>query len=71
MQSVAAQRPYFFDQVRRSPNSAWTNSRADRTPVRRVAGYTTRRRRLPDLRQGSMVVQAEAVADYLRENAQD
>ena len=67
MQSVAAQRPYFFDHIGASPTGAWMSSTS--SPGAAIAG-----RRLPlddaeylILGQGSMITQAEAVADYLRD----
>jgi pyruvate-ferredoxin/flavodoxin oxidoreductase len=67
MQSVAAQRPYFFDESRHWPNSAWTNTPAHGPPIRprgQQLSPTTPTGVI--LGMGSMVVQAEAVADHLR-----
>jgi len=68
MQAVAAQRPYFFDHI---------NSIADQVmdeyyqltgrSYSRVADYQLDDAEYVIVGQGSMVVQAEAVADYLRE----
>ncbi|MDX1981507.1 MAG: 2-oxoacid:acceptor oxidoreductase family protein [Bryobacteraceae bacterium] len=68
MQSVAAQRPYFFDHIAALTTQAMaefyelTGRRYDRVSTYRVedADYLI-------VGQGSMVVTAEAVADYLRE----
>ncbi len=68
MQSVVAQRPYFFDHIREFTDQAMdefyqlTGRRYHRVDSYRLddADYVI-------LGQGSMIVQAEAVADYLRE----
>jgi pyruvate-ferredoxin/flavodoxin oxidoreductase len=68
MQSVVAQRPYFFDHIRELSEQAMdefyelTGRRYHRASAYRAedADYII-------LGQGSMIVQAEAVADYLRD----
>jgi pyruvate-ferredoxin/flavodoxin oxidoreductase len=68
MQAVAAQRPYFFDHIAQITDDcmdeyhALTGRRYDRIGQYRMddADYVI-------VGQGSMVVQAEAVADYLRD----
>jgi pyruvate-ferredoxin/flavodoxin oxidoreductase len=68
MQSVVAQRPYFFDHVAAIADQVMdeyyglTGRR-----YRRVSGYRMDDAEYVILGQGSMIVQAEAVADYLRE----
>ncbi len=68
MQAVAAQRPYFFDHIKAITEQAMdeyyglTGRR-----YRRVSGYRVEDADYLILGMGSMVVQAEAVADYLRE----
>ncbi|MEL7448618.1 MAG: 2-oxoacid:acceptor oxidoreductase family protein [Pseudomonadota bacterium] len=68
MQSVAAQRPYFFDHVRELADQAFDDFHT--LTGRRYAPVMTYRADDADyliLGQGSMVVTAEAVADYLRD----
>ena len=68
MQSVVAQRPYFFDHI-----AAITDQVMDEfyqltgRRYQRVSGYRMDDAEYVILGQGSMIVQAEAVADYLRE----
>ena len=68
MQSVAAQRPFFFDHIRELAERAFTEYEAltgrRYTPV---MGYRTEDADFLLLGQGSVVPTAEAVADYLRE----
>ena len=68
MQSVAAQRPFFFDHVRELTERAFEEFHA--LTGRRYARVMTYRVVDADyliLGQGSMIPSAEAVADYLRE----
>jgi pyruvate-ferredoxin/flavodoxin oxidoreductase len=68
MQSVAAQRPFFFDHIRELAERAFTEYEA--LTGRRyepVMGYRTEDADYILLGQGSVVPTAEAVADYLRE----
>ncbi len=69
MQSVAAQRPYFFDHIPRLADQVMAEYEA-LTGRRhaRVSGYRWEDAEYLILGQGSMTVQAEAVADYLRES---
>jgi pyruvate-ferredoxin/flavodoxin oxidoreductase len=68
MQSVAAQRPYFFDHIRSLTDDAFeafyqlTGRRYER-----VMGYRTEDADYLIFGQGSLIPTAEAVADYLRE----
>jgi pyruvate-ferredoxin/flavodoxin oxidoreductase len=67
MQSVVAQRPYFFDHIRELGERAMEEYYAlTGRRYRRVSGYRVEDADYIILGQGSMVVQAEAVADYLR-----
>jgi pyruvate-ferredoxin/flavodoxin oxidoreductase len=68
MQAVAAQRPYFFDHVEELAERC-LDEFAELTGrrYRRVATYRTEDAEWIILGMGSMIVQAEAVADYLRE----
>lgn len=68
MQSVAAQRPYFFDHIPELADRVMAEY-AELTGRRyaRVSGYRWEDAEYLILGQGSMTVQAEAVADYLRE----
>ncbi len=67
MQSVVAQRPYFFDHI-----SEFTDQAMDEffqltgRRYQRISGYKVDDADYVILGQGSMIVQAEAVADYLR-----
>ncbi len=67
MQSVAAQRPFFFDHVAGIADRAMEEF-AELTGRRyqRVSGYRMEDAEYVILGQGSVVVTAEAVADYLR-----
>ena len=68
MQTVAAQRPYFFDHVEALADGAMEDYfRLTGRRYQRVSGYKTDDADYVILGQGSMIVQAEAVADYLRE----
>ena len=68
MQSVAAQRPFFFDAIPELAEQAFAEY-AELTGRRyaRVAGYRTEDADYLLLAQGSVIPTAEAVADYLRE----
>jgi pyruvate-ferredoxin/flavodoxin oxidoreductase len=68
MQATAGQRPYFFDHIE-DITDACMEEYAGLTGRRyaRVAGYKTADADWLIIGQGSMIVQAEAVADYLRE----
>jgi len=69
MQAVAAQRPYFFDHIAALADQCmeeYFNLTGRR--YRRASGYRLEDADYVILGQGSMVVQAEAVADYLRES---
>jgi pyruvate-ferredoxin/flavodoxin oxidoreductase len=69
MQSVAAQRPFFFDHVRELADRAFAEFHA--LTGRRYAPVTTWRCEDADyllLGQGSVIPSAEAVADYLRDS---
>ena len=69
MQAVAGQRPYFFDHVEALADQVMDEYQAlTGRRYRRVSGYRTEDAEYLILGQGSMVVQAEAVADYLRES---
>jgi pyruvate-ferredoxin/flavodoxin oxidoreductase len=67
MQAVAAQRPYFFDEVETLADRCMAEY-ADLTGRKyaRVSGWKTEDADYLILGMGSMVVQAEAVADFLR-----
>ncbi len=68
MQSVVAQRPYFFDHVQDLSEQAMAEYYAlTGRQYQRVATYRIDDADYIILGQGSMVVQAEAVADYLRD----
>ncbi len=68
MQAVAAQRPYFFQHIADISDVVMAEYH-DLTGrrYRRVSGYRNDDADYLILGQGSMIVQAEAVADYLRE----
>lgn len=68
MQSVAAQRPYFFDHIPELTERAFSEFH-DLTGRRydRVRTYRTEDAEYLILGQGSLIPSAEAVADYLRE----
>ncbi|MBB4198020.1 pyruvate ferredoxin oxidoreductase [Rhodoblastus sphagnicola] len=67
MQAVAAQRPYFFDEVRQLADTCM-DEYAELTGRRysRLSSYRCEDAEYVIFGMGSMVVQAEAVADYLR-----
>lgn len=68
MQAVAGQRPYFFDHIEGIADRAmdeYYNLTGRR--YRRASGYAIDDAEYLILGQGSMVTQAEAVTDYLRE----
>jgi pyruvate-ferredoxin/flavodoxin oxidoreductase len=69
MQSVAAQRPFFFDHIAGITDKVPWMSSIELTGrrYRRVSTYRTEDAEYLILGQGSMMVTAEAVADYLRE----
>jgi pyruvate-ferredoxin/flavodoxin oxidoreductase len=68
MQSVVAQRPYFFDHIASIADQVMDEFyQLTGRRYRRVSGYRMEDAEYVILGQGSMVVQAEAVADYLRE----
>ncbi len=68
MQAVAAQRPYFFDHIADIADSAMDEYHTlTGRRYHRVSGYRNDDADYLILGQGSMIVQAEAVADYLRE----
>jgi pyruvate-ferredoxin/flavodoxin oxidoreductase len=68
MQSVAAQRPYFFDHITAITNQAMDEFYAlTGRRYNRVSTYRTEDAEYLILGMGSMLVTAEAVADYLRE----
>lgn len=68
MQSVAAQRPYFFDHIRELTDTAF-NDFYELTGRRyqRVNGYRVEDAEYLLIGQGSVVATAKVVADYLRE----
>jgi pyruvate-ferredoxin/flavodoxin oxidoreductase len=68
MQSVAAQRPYFFDHIQAITDQAMEDFYAlTGRRYARVSTYRTEDAEYLILGQGSMIVTAEVVADYLRE----
>jgi len=68
MQSVVAQRPYFFDHIREFSEQAMEEFyQLTGRRYQRIEGYKLDDADYVILGQGSMIVQAEAVADYLRE----
>ena len=68
MQATAAQRPYFFDHIRDlSENVMAEYASLTGRYYGRIAEYRCDDADYVILGQGSMIVQAEAVADYLRE----
>lgn len=68
MQAVAAQRPYFFDHIDTLVEQCMEEYHGlTGRRYQRVSGYRTEDAEWIILGQGSMIVQAEAVADYLRE----
>jgi pyruvate-ferredoxin/flavodoxin oxidoreductase len=67
MQSVVAQRPYFFDHIEAIADQCMAEySELTGRAYQRVKGYRMDDADYVILGQGSMIVQAEAVADYLR-----
>ncbi|WP_120798759.1 2-oxoacid:acceptor oxidoreductase family protein [Thiocapsa rosea] len=68
MQAVAAQRPYFFDHIEPIAEQVMDEFHAlTGRRYQRVGGYRLEDADYLILGQGSMLTQAEAVADYLRE----
>ncbi len=68
MQAVAAQRPYFFEHVEELTDRSMAEfSELTGRRYKRVDTYKTEDADWILLGMGSMIVQAEAVADYLRE----
>ena len=69
MQSVVAQRPYFFDHIADIAEEVMEEYyQLTGRRYRRVSCYRMDDAEYVILGQGSMIVQAEAVADYLRES---
>jgi len=69
MQAVAGQRPYFFQHISAIADGVMDEYHAlTGRRYSRVSGYKTEDADYLILGQGSMIVQAEAVADYLRES---
>ena len=67
MQAVAAQRPYFFEHISALADEAMQQyGELTGRHYSRVGSYKTEDADYLILGQGSMIVQAEAVADYLR-----
>jgi pyruvate-ferredoxin/flavodoxin oxidoreductase len=67
MQSVVAQRPYFFDHIAAIADQCMAEyGELTGRAYQRVKGYAMDDAEYVILGQGSMIVQAEAVADYLR-----
>ena len=67
MQAVAAQRPYFFDEAQPLADRCMADyAELTGRKYARVSGWKTDDADYVILGMGSMVVQAEAVADYLR-----
>ena len=68
MQAVAAQRPYFFEHINEITEQAMEEYyQLTGRRYRRVSSYKDKDADYLIVGQGSMVVQAEAVVDYLRE----
>ncbi|MDX1627844.1 MAG: pyruvate ferredoxin oxidoreductase, partial [Fulvivirga sp.] len=68
MQSVAAQRPFFFDHIKDLTDSAFEEyAKLTGRNYQRVMGYKTEDADYLILGQGSVIPSAEAVVDYLRE----
>ncbi|GJM44285.1 MAG: hypothetical protein DHS20C21_11270 [Gemmatimonadota bacterium] len=68
MQSVAAQRPFFFDHIRALTERAFAEFTAlTGREYARVSTYRTDDAEYVILGQGSLIPSAEAVADYLRD----
>lgn len=69
MQSVAGQRPYFFDHIREITDKCMAEfTELTGRPYSRVSTYRCDDADYIILGQGSMIGTAEAVADYLRES---
>ena len=68
MQSVVAQRPYFFEHIAGIADQVMEEYyQLTGRRYRRVSGYLMDDAEYVILGQGSMIVQAEAIVDYLRE----
>lgn len=68
MQAVAAQRPFFFDHVEEITDRCMAEYAAlTGRRYRRASGYKVEDAEYLIIGMGSMIVQAQAVADYLRE----
>jgi pyruvate-ferredoxin/flavodoxin oxidoreductase len=68
MQAVAAQRPYFFDHIAGIADQVMDEYHAlTGRRYHRVGSYRCEDAEYLIVGQGSMIVQAEAVVDYLRE----
>jgi pyruvate-ferredoxin/flavodoxin oxidoreductase len=68
MQATAGQRPYFFDHIEPLADASMADYGAlTGRRYQRASGYRTDDADYVILGMGSMIVQAEAVADYLRE----
>lgn len=68
MQSVAAQRPFFFDHIQEITDKAFAEfAELTGREYARVMGYKTDDADYLILGQGSLIPSAEVVADYLRE----
>ena len=71
MQTVAAQRPYFFDHINELAQQAMDEYyQLTGREYQRVGCYKTEDADYLIVAQGSVIVQAEAVADYLRDTRQ-
>jgi pyruvate-ferredoxin/flavodoxin oxidoreductase len=71
MQSVAGQRPYFFDHIAATTDQCMAEyAQLTGRSYRRVSTWLSEDADYLILGMGSMVVQAEAVADYLRSTRQ-
>lgn len=71
MQSVAGQRPYFFDHIAAMADQCMAEyARLTGRSYQRVSGWKSDDADYLILGMGSMIVQAEAVADYLRTTRQ-
>lgn len=68
MQSVAAQRPYFFDHIQAITDQCMAEySELTGRPYARISGYQCEDADYLIIGQGSVIGTAEAVVDYLRE----
>ena len=68
MQATAGQRPYFFDHIEAITEQCMAESAGlTGRSYQRVATYKMEDAEYVILGMGSMIVQAECVADYLRE----